>query len=120
MMANNMLKEHEPTKEPARIRAARKWRNAELRRRVKEDRQRPKLIDPNREPEIAETIINDGRRDGPIHRVERKFVRDIRTMLEGHVDRNLAIYAAVIERRRYKLLKEKLRRLKLAEQNRGG
>lgn len=114
-----MLNEHEPPKEPAKLRAARKWKNAELRRRVKEAQQTPKHVDPNREPDTAEVIINDGRRDGPIHRVERKFVKDVREMMEGHANLNLQIYAAMIERRRIKLLKEKLRRLKLAQQSNG-
>jgi hypothetical protein len=114
-----MLKEHDPSKEPAKLRAGRKWKNAELRRRVKEAQQMPKRVDPNREPEIAETITNDGRLDGPIHRVERKFVKDVREMMEGHANLNLQIYAAMIERRRIKLLKEKIRRLKLAQQSNG-
>ena len=37
-------------------------------------------------------------------------------MLEGHTKRNLQLYAEMIERRRYLLLKEKLKRLKAAKQ----
>ena len=36
-------------------------------------------------------------------------------MLEGHTKRNMQLYAASIERRRYLLLKEKLRRLKTGQ-----
>jgi hypothetical protein len=89
-------------------------------KRVKEEKQRPKLVDPNKEPEIGETIINDGRHDGPVKRFERQFLKEIRAMMKGHAKRNLQLYAEMIERRRYMLLKEKLKRLKLAQQNQRG
>ena len=111
-----MLKEHEPPKEPLRVKAERKWRNNEVVKRLKEEKQKPKLVDPDKEPEPAELIINDGRLDGPIKRLENRFKKEIRDMMEGHTRRNLQLYAASIERRRYVLLKEKLRRLRLAQQ----
>ena len=111
-----MLKEHDPPKEPARVKAERRWTNSDVRKRLKAERAKPKQVDPNKPPEIAETITNVGRRDGPRNRFESKFLRDIRAMMEGHVINNLTIYAALIERRRRKLLAEKLRRLKLAQQ----
>ena len=111
-----MLKEHEPQKEPLRIKAERKWRNNHVRKRLIEEKQRPKLFDPNKEPEPADIITNDGRVDGPVKRFESQFLRDIRDMLEGHTKRNLQLYAEMIERRRYILLKEKLKRLKAAQQ----
>ena len=86
-----------------------------MRKRFIEARQRrPKLV-ADEEPEIAETTTNDGRVDGPIKRVETKFARDIRAMMQSHVDKNLAFYVASLEYRRYRLLKEKLRRLKAQE-----
>ena len=109
-----MFKEHDPPKEKARNKAARRWSNAEVRKRVKQAQQEPKLVDPNKEPEIAETVTNQGRVDGPINRFESRFKREIRTMMNQHKALNLAIYAASIENRRRKLLAEKLRRLKLA------
>jgi hypothetical protein len=114
-----MLKEHDPPKEPVRVKAERKWKNNALRKHIIEERQKPKLVDPNKEPEPADTITNDGRRDGPVKRLERKFLKDIRAMTEGHARRNIEIYAAMIERRRYILLKEKLRRLKIAQREQG-
>ena len=114
-----MLKEHEPPKEPLRIKAERRWRNNHVRKRLIEEKQRPKLLDPNKEPEPADIITNDGRVDGPVKRLENKFKKEIREMLEGHAKRNLQLYAEMIERRRYKLLKEKLRRLKMAQQEQG-
>ena len=56
----------------------------------------------------ADIIINEGRVDGPVKRFESQFFKDIREMMEGHAERNIKLYAASIERRRYLLLKEKL------------
>ena len=111
-----MLKEHEPPKEPARIKAERRWTNSDVRKRLKEERARPKLVDPNKEPEIAETITNDGSLKGPVRNLERKFLKDIRALMNEPRERILAQYMQSLERRRYLLLKEKLRRLKLAQQ----
>jgi hypothetical protein len=119
---SNVMKEHDPPKEPLRKVAQRKWNNESIRRRIIKERNRPKPrdVDAPPEPEIAETITNDGRRHGPINRLENKFKKEIRAMMEGHARNNMMIYAAYIERRRCKLLAEKLRRLKLAQQNQGG
>ena len=86
-----MLKEHDPPKEPLRIKAERKWKNNALRKRLIEEKQKPKLVDPNKEPEIAETIINEGRVDGSVKRFENQFLKDIRAMMEGHAERNRQI-----------------------------
>ena len=114
-----MLKEHDPPKEPARVKAQRKWKNNDLAKRVHGEKQRPRLVDPNKELEIAETIIKDGRRDGPVKRFESRFIKQIRMTLNEHKLLNLKIYAAAIEHRRRILLKEKLRRLQAARQNQG-
>jgi hypothetical protein len=109
-----MVKVLEPPKEPASKVAERKWRNHDVTKRFLEARQRrPKLVE-DREPEIAETITNDGRVDGPIKRAETKFAREIRAMMQSHVDKNLAMYVAQLDHRKRILLKEKLRRLKAA------
>jgi hypothetical protein len=114
-----MLKEHEPPKEPVRVKAERRWRNAALRREIKEELQKPKLVDPNTPPETGDVISNDRRLDGPINRLERAFIRQIRDLMNEHAGRNLQFHAALIEHRKRILLKEKLRRLKLAQQNQG-
>jgi hypothetical protein len=111
-----MLKDDGPPNEPLRSKAERKWRNNEIRKRIVEERQKPKAKEPNNELEIAETIINDGRRDGPVKRFERQFLKDIRAMMEGHAKRNLQLYAEMLQRRKVLLLREKLRRLRAAEQ----
>jgi hypothetical protein len=108
-----MLKEHE-IKEPARVKARRKWGNADVRKRVKQRQEKPKMVDPDAKPEVAGIISNEGRRDGRVNRFENKFKRDIRTMMEGQAQLNLQIYAIRLEQRHRKLLAEKLRRLKLA------
>lgn len=114
-----MLKEHDPPKEPARRKAERRWKNAGMRARIKKAQQKPQLVDPNKEPDIGEVVTNAGRRDSQRNRFETKFVREIRRMMEGHVNKNLAAYAVSLEYRRYRLLKEKLRRLQAAQQPRG-
>jgi hypothetical protein len=112
-----MLKEYDPPKEPVRIKAERRWKNNELTGRLTAEKHRPKLVDPNKEPEMAETIVNESRRDGPVKRFESRFIKEIRMTLSEHKLLNLKIYAAAIEHRRRILLKEKLRRLKLAQQD---
>jgi hypothetical protein len=109
-----MLKEHEP-KEKARIKAERKWTNADVRRRVKQRQEKPKLVDPDAKPPVAVVIANVGRRDGPVNRFENKCKRDLRTMMTEHANLNLQIYAIWLDQRHRLLLKEKLRRLKSAQ-----
>jgi hypothetical protein len=114
-----MLKEHE-IKEKARLRAERKWGNAHVRKRVKQRQEKPKLVDPDAKPEVAEVITNEGRRDGRVNRFENKFKRDIRSMMSEQSRANLQIYTLWLDQRHRVLLKEKLRRLMLAQQNNGG
>jgi hypothetical protein len=45
-----MLKEHDPKKIPARVKAERKWTNADVRKHVKQRQQKPKLVDPDADP----------------------------------------------------------------------
>lgn len=111
-----MLKDDGPPKEPLRVKAERKWRNNAVRKRIAEEKRKPQAKDPDETPEVARVISNDGRRDGSVMRMERKFLKDIRAMMEGRAAKNLAAYAASIEYRRRKLLAEKLRRLQLAQQ----
>jgi hypothetical protein len=105
----------DPPKEPARKRAERKWRNYDLRKRVVAARQKPELVDTNNEPEIADTVTNDGRRDGSIRRFESKFKKDIRAMMEGHKQCVRTFYCASLQHQRRRLLLEKLRRLEAAQ-----
>jgi biotin synthase-related radical SAM superfamily protein len=115
-------------------RAARKWRNKELSERFKKAKEtgegeeqflsfngkkphiNAQVPKPPRDPEIAEALVNVGRKSGTITRFENRFKKEIRTMMEGHVRRNVEFYYAALQHRRYKLLKEKLRRLKAAQE----
>jgi hypothetical protein len=102
---------YDPATETSRLKAERKWRNNAVTARFLENRQKPKLVEVIAQPEIAETIINEGRKDGPINRLEAKFKREIREMLQGHADKSLKLYVASLAYRKRRLLLEKLRRL---------
>jgi hypothetical protein len=115
-------------------RASRRWRNKELSERFKKaketgegaedfltiDGKKPhinaEVPKPPKDPEIAETIVNVGRRDGRVTRFESRFKKEIRTMMEGHARRNLEFYYAALQHRRVILLKEKLKRLRAAQE----
>ena len=111
----------DPRKEPARKRAERKWRNHAVEKSFKaaqkeaseEAAKQPKPIEPA-DVIHQEKLIAEG-----TTLFERKFLKDIRAMLEGHQTQNLARYAISIQIKRKKLLQEKLRRLQLAAQNQG-
>jgi hypothetical protein len=51
---------------------------------------------------------------------ERKFVKDIKAMMEGHKLRNVEIQVAPIHQEKRKLLMEKIRRLELSIAQREG
>jgi hypothetical protein len=68
-----------------------------------------KVIEP------SDTVINEGRRSGALLRVQTKFAKDIKEMMEGHSEKVLMMYRHSLERKRRQLLKEKLRRLLLAQ-----
>ena len=111
-----MLKEYDQPKETALELATRKWRNNAVGQGIIESQRTPKVRDVNSELKTVETLINKGRRDGPINRLESKFKKELKAMLQGHADRNLALYAASLQHRKRRLLLEKLRRLE-ARQN---
>jgi hypothetical protein len=106
----------DPPKEPLRKVAERKWNNESIRRRIIAEKNRPKPRDVDAPPEPAEVIVNDGRVDNSINRFERRFLKDIRATLHEHQLLNLRLYKVAIEHRRMILLEEKLRRLKVAQQ----
>ena len=117
-MADLMLTEHEPPKEPARSKAERRWKNNQAIKKLKEKQQKPQIVDPNAKPEIGDVVANVGKVDERVRKFERKFAKEIRQMMEGYALKNLHFYAAAIEHRRMILLREKLRRAKLAQQQR--
>jgi hypothetical protein len=111
-----MLKDNEPPKETAEQIASRKWRNNSISRRFLEEKRKPKIVEVRSEPEIAETIKNEGRRDGAIRRFESKFKKELMALLHSHNEQNLTFYAASLAHQKRSLLLEKLRRLE-ARQN---
>jgi hypothetical protein len=119
-MSLAMPKDFEDTsKESAKERATRRWRNHDVEKRFKEEKAKPPLAPSPmaNELEIAETISRekpDGR--GSVLRAQTKFAKDIRAMLEGHAKHNFILYQLSIRAQRYRLLKEKLRRLEARQQ----
>lgn len=120
----------DPHKEPARKRAERRWRNHDLSARFKKmkatgegteefslyDGKKPfstEVPKPPKEPKIEPADLIEGRHDrrGSVVRAQTKFAKDIKTMLEGHVRRNVAYYLISLQAKRKRLLVEKLRRL---------
>jgi hypothetical protein len=103
--------------EPARKKAERRWGNYDVEKRFKEEKSKPPNSDPvAKEIEIAEVISRekpDGR--GSVIKAQTKFAKYIRDMLDDHKHendrRNQIIYALSIRAQRYRLLREKLRRL---------
>jgi hypothetical protein len=103
-------------KEPAQRRANRKWANHAVSKLFKEA-QRIAAEAP-KEPkklEVADTIKNDEKLKGRLLRIQPKFAKDVRAMMEGHAQQNLVNYHISLMNRKRKLLAEKLRRLQLAE-----
>jgi hypothetical protein len=107
-----MLKTHDPVAETAEQRARRKWGNNSVRVKFLEQKReaREVALAEKREPIIAETLKNTGRKDGSINRLESKFKKELKAMLRGHSDHTLALYAAWVRHRKRQLLLEKLRR----------
>jgi hypothetical protein len=110
-----MLKDHEPPKEPASETAKRKWRNHQVRQQFLEKKQAPKLV--NTELQIAETITNDRPRPGTVEHFQSQFIKDMRAIFEGNRERDAELYRQWLQHRKIALLREKLRRLKAAEQS---
>jgi hypothetical protein len=116
-------------------RASRRWRNKELSERFKRaketgegaedflafDGKKPhinaEVPKPPKDPGIGEAITNEGRRKGPVRNLERKFLRDIGALMNEPRERILKQYLQSLERRRYLLLKEKLRRLQAQQEH---
>jgi hypothetical protein len=107
-------------KEPARKRAERRWRNHATEKAFKEEKAKPAPVGPDK-LEIAETISRakpDGR--GSVIRAQTKFAKYLKDLIDDHKQRNeqkiLIMYALSIRAQRYRLLKEKLRRLEARQQ----
>jgi hypothetical protein len=103
-----------PTESAEQI-AARKWKNNQLRQKIKASRvPAPVVVDPKAPPEIA-SVIKNAKKPREHYGFERKFIKDIREMMEGHKERNILIQRWLLQREKRRLLLEKLRRYELAE-----
>ena len=107
-------------KEPARIKAERKWRNHDVEKRFKETVMKagsaPKAP---KELEIGDVIENDKIIEGRVIRAQTKFANEIRAMLDEHKRRNLATYVILLQRERKRKLymKIKLLEAKIAQRD---
>lgn len=122
-----MLKDiDEKPKEPASVKAERKWSNnfkqMAAKNAKREEAERVAKEAKNQPPKIASVIENDHPRADNVTRAQTKFAQEIRQMLEGHTRRNLLLYKLSLKVQIRRLKLEKLRRLeaKAAQQNQGG
>jgi hypothetical protein len=127
-----MLKDQERPKETAHAKAKRRWRNHDISTRFKEAQKNPNganefpvfdgkkyfATERPKPPKIGETLTNGEKRSGSVHRLESKLTKHIKSLLKGHVDKNLAMYAASLQYQKRRLLLERLRRLE-AQQSQG-
>jgi hypothetical protein len=114
-----MLKDFEDTpKVSAKERATRRWRNHDVEKRFKEEKVKPPPTpEKPKELEIAEVICRTKPdRRGSVIRAQTQFAKYIRELMEGHAKRNELLYVVSIRALRYRLLKEKLRRLESRQQ----
>jgi hypothetical protein len=113
-----MLK-HDRPREPAEKRAERKWKNNQLRQKIIASKvPAPVVVDPNEPPEVASVIKNDKK---PRARVfERKFLKDIRAMMEEHKERNIVVQRYLIYQEKRKILLELIRRREVSIAEREG
>lgn len=109
----------DPRKEPAKARAQRRWKNHAVEKAFKEERaqadgaaKQPKPLEP------ADVLEQERVVKEETTKFESKFIKEMRAMFNERKGRNLALYFLSIKAQRYRLLKEKLRRLEVREAQR--
>jgi hypothetical protein len=124
-------------KEPAKERATRIWRNHALSQRFKKMKETGKGEDEfffrdGKKPIISAQVPKPPREELPkpadvlenprpkVDKFERKFVKDIREMMEGHKQRNVALYVAAILHEKRRLMIEMIKRLEAQNAAREG
>jgi hypothetical protein len=100
-------------KETPEQRATRRWGNADLTRRFREEKHKPPL-EPTKK--VIEVLSIERPKADVTTKFERQFIKDLRVMLEGHKQRNMEQYRRALLARLYKLKLAKFRRLE-AQQN---
>ena len=101
--------------ESAAERAKRRWNNHAVEKAFKESLRRKAsekiTLETKKEPSIGELITTIKPSISNVTRHERRFVKEIREMLEGKAQRNVELYKISRQNLRRRLLIEKLRRL---------
>jgi hypothetical protein len=98
----------ERPKESPEQRATRMWGNNDLTKRFLEEKRKPPLQAATK---VIEVLSTERPKADETTKFERKFIKDLRAMLEGHTQRNLMEYKRAIRARIHRLKKEKLKRL---------
>jgi hypothetical protein len=121
-----MSKNPDNPTESSEKRAERMWRNNQLRQKYKEGKMpvammvNPEDIDhvnfkvrvnKDPSPEVGTVVINKGKRK-PVS-FERKFLKEIRAMLDERKQEHIEMIRASLAHERRKLMLEKLRRMEL-------
>ena len=112
-----MLRHIDDVRKSARERAARKWKNHQVTKNFKAARKEaaeqlakePKSLEP------ADVLEQDKRIKEGTTRFESKVLKYIKELIEGQSKTALEMYLHSLEGKRRLLLREKLRRLRLAE-----
>jgi hypothetical protein len=110
------MKDLDKPKESPEQRATRMWGNHDLTKRFLEEKMKaPPVLAPK--PTI-QVIENERLKAEETTKFERKFIKDLRVMLEGRTQRNLLEYRLALRARIKRLKFEKLKRL-LAQREHG-
>jgi acetyl-CoA acetyltransferase len=107
------MKDLDKPTESSEQRAERMWRNNQLRQKIiASNASSPVVADPNARPEVGTVLENKAkRRPGGF---ERKFLKEVRSILDERKQQNLEIILAGIRHERRILMLEKIRRLELS------
>jgi hypothetical protein len=98
----------ERPKETPEQRATRMWGNNDLTKRFLEEKHKPPTQPAKK---VIEVFSTERPKAEETMKFERKFLKDLRAMLEGHTHRNLLEYKRAIRARIHRLKREKLKRL---------
>jgi hypothetical protein len=98
----------ERPKETPEQRATRMWGNNDLTKRFLEEKHKPPTQPAKK---VIEVFSTERPKAEKTMKFERKFLKDLRAMLEGHTHRNLLEYKCAIRARIHRLKREKLKRL---------
>jgi hypothetical protein len=95
--------------ESSEQRAARMWGNHDLTRRfLEEKRKAPPVPAP---PKVVEVLTTERVKAEETTKFERKFIKDLRAMLDEHKRRNLLAYKLSLRAQIHRLKAAKLRKL---------